>query len=95
MVLFLSTSSVFYVPYISKALDPSEDARECKSSLFVSRFQDPPEGLYGLWFNLPGHAFIFLLTCRSINIHISVLTYDDEMLCPLSKQSKPQKTLMT
>lgn len=46
---------------------------------FDIKFENPPDRTYGLSFDVQGYRLNLLLKARGGNIHIFVLTYDEEM----------------
>lgn len=71
--------------YITKVLDPSSDRGACSRGHSVGTLKGPRNWGYRVSLTIPGYVLPFSLNGKDLNIHIFVLTNEEEMRSPLSK----------
>lgn len=68
--------------------DSSEDSDACRRDFLLSRLKVLFDGFYRRWINATGYKLNFILNGKSKNFQNLILTYDEEMRSPFSKQNK-------
>lgn len=71
--------------------DPSEHREACREGFSIPCLRHPTNGCNWLNLGLPGYTLNITLNSKARYIHVFVLTYDEGMRSPSSRQSKCAK----